>query len=328
MNKKRYFYVNTIYSLLVSLIYFDDNKENIYFIESTIPKKIRNNLKNIIYIEDYKKKYKLRIYRYLKIYFRSKKILNLVKKVDEIYIQDHFEYGQFFLNNIKGKIFLIEDGTKNYNEKILDEEYNKKYKINSIIKNKILYLSKNIYPIYGLSNRIEKIYLTGILPVPKKIRSKVQLINLEKKWQELSCIKKKEILDIFNIDIFKIENIEKIKDKILLITQPLSEDGIISEQEKLEIYREILENNKKEKIYIKAHPRETTNYKEKFQNYNIELVEKEFPIELFMLLDMKFKKIITLFSTAALNFKCKYQIEFIGTKNYSKLYEKFGDIKI
>lgn len=47
-----------------------------------------------------------------------------------------------------------------------------------------------------------------------------------------------------------------------------------------------------------------------------------------MLLDMKFEKIITLFSIAALNFKHKYQIEFIGTKNYPKLHEKFGNIEI
>lgn len=37
---------------------------------------------------------------------------------------------------------------------------------------------------------------------------------------------------------------------------------------------------------------------------------------------------ITLFSTGALNFKGKSEVEFIGTEKYPKLYERFGEINI
>lgn len=82
------------------------------------------------------------------------------------------------------------------------------------------------------------------------------------------------------------------------------------------------------KIYIKAHPREKTNYKEVFKNFNIEVIENTFPIELFLLLNIKFDKVITLFSTGALNFKGKAEVEFIGTEKYPKLYERFGKIEM
>lgn len=327
MSEKNYFYVNTVYGLLISLIYFGNEEENIYFLESTIPEKIRNNLKNTVYIEDYKRKYNIRIIRYIKVYFRSRKLLNMISKIKKIYIQDHFEYGQFFLNNVKGEVFLIEDGTKNYNEKILEYEYRRKYKIGTKIKNRILYLSKINYPIYGLSSKIKKIYLTGILPVPDKIKNKVEFINLEKKWESLSYKKKKTILDIFDINISEVEKLKKVEDKILLVTQPLSEDGIISEEEKIKIYREIILKIKSGEIFIKAHPREITDYKEVFKEFNINIVEKNFPIEIFMLLNLNFKEVVTIFSTAVLNFST-YKINFIGTKNYPKLYSKFGEIKL
>lgn len=139
---------------------------------------------------------------------------------------------------------------------------------------------------------------------------------------------KEEILRVFKISSKSFENLKVEKNKVLLLTQPLSEDKIITEKEKIDIYREILLKENGKNIYIKAHPREKTNYKEVFKEFNINIIENSFPIEICLLLDIKFEKVITLFSTGALSFKGKSEVEFIGTEKYPKLYEKFGKVTI
>ena len=345
-NKKIVIYVETVYSLLIGLIILFTKKnlvnEDIIFFYSEnnrliaeIAKKFKINIKK----EEIKHSSKLKVI--FKTFINNHKLIRQLndKKVKEIFIQDHIKESQFILNNVKKKIYLLEDGTSNYNEKLLAEQLKvKRNKIKEpiLIKLKIWIYRKFInklnsyYSEYGTSQKINKIYLTGILPIPDIIKEKVEIIDIEKLWEELEEKKKKEILNIFNVNLEGLELLRKEKEKILLITQPLSEDGIIKEKEKIELYKEILLEREIKKVFIKPHPREKTNYIEVFKNIGIEVkvLPNEFPAEIFMLLDMNFKKVITIFSTAVPNFKYKYKIEFIGTKKYSKLYERFGDISL
>lgn len=301
-------------------------EENLYFFSDDFSQEIVNKFKNKIILKKSKKNIKL--IRYYKVRKFLKGILKENKeklKGGNFFLQDHLTYSQFFLNNFENKFFLIEDGVRNYTLKILEEESNKKKKI---FLYKYMNIIKKYYPAFGLSEKIQKIYLTGILPIPNLIESKVKIVNIENLWNNLLGGEQEKILDIFNIKIEKIKNLNKLKNKILLITQPLSEDRVITEQEKIKFYREIIEKQNVRKIYIKAHPREKTNYKEVFKNFNIEVIENTFPIELFLLLNIKFDKVITLFSTGALNFKGKAEVEFIGTEKYPKLYERFGKIEM
>ena len=226
---------------------------------------------------------------------------------------------------------LITRVTINYNEKILSEEKNKKLKkikINHFMKKVIVEKIKKEYRRFGLSEKIQEIYLTGLLPIPDLIKNKVKIINISDEWEKLSKKDKEEILRVFKISSKSFENLKVEKNKVLLLTQPLSEDKIITEKEKIDIYREILLKENGKNIYIKAHPREKTNYKEVFKEFNINIIENSFPIEICLLLDIKFEKVITLFSTGALSFKGKSEVEFIGTEKYPKLYEKFGKVTI
>lgn len=186
---------------------------------------------------------------------------------------------------------------------------------------------KKEYRRFGLSEKIQEIYLTGLLPIPDLIKNKVKIINISDEWEKLSKKDKEEILGVFKISSKSFENLKAEENKVLLLTQPLSEDKIITKKEKIDIYREILLKENGKNIYIKAHPREKTNYKEVFKEFNINIIENSFPIEICLLLDIEFEKIITLFSTGALSFKGKSEVEFIGTEKYPKLYEKFGKIR-
>lgn len=148
---------------------------------------------------------------------------------------------------------------------------------------------------------------------------------MKEKWEQLSLEEQEEILKIFNLKNSDLIKWQKLKNKVLLITQPLSEDGIITEKEKIEMYKEIIEKNKLENIMIKPHPREKTNYKKIFPD--VELIEGKFPLEILMLLGINFKEVITIFSTAALNFKGITNVNFIGTEDNIYLKEKVGEIK-
>lgn len=330
MKKKIGIYVKSKYTLFLCLIYFSSIEDNIiYFLEEDLKNEINLSklkvewLKNLDKIKGVGEKYKK-----WKLYNTLLKNLN---KIGKIYLQGHILYSQFFLNNFKGEIFLLEDGAMNYNYKILEEEYKRKIKklrINNFIKKVIIEKRRKDYKRFGLSDKIKKIYLTGILPIPNLIKDKVEIININEIWSNLSQEAKKEILEVFNVDIEKFQTFDEEDKKVLLLTQPLSEDEIITEEEKIKIYREIIEKQNGRKIYIKAHPREKTNYGDIFKELNIKIIENGFPIELLLLLNINFSKVITLFSTGALNFKGRSEVEFIGTEKYPKLYERFGKINI
>lgn len=321
---KNIIYIKTTYSMFLALLKEPNFDENFYFFDEDFLKNKKLELKNYYILKEYNEN---KITKYIKRYFMLKKIKKFLAKTkyEKFYFQDTIKYKQFFLNNLECKVNLIEDGIANYVEKNLERELkkneNKKY-----IRNALIYFSPYKFLSYGLSKKIDKIYLTGILEIPKLIKKKVEKIEIKKLWNELSDNKKEEILNIFGIKLENLKRLIEEENKILLLSQPLSEDGIITEEEKIKIYKEIIEKQNNRKIYIKAHPREETNYEEIFKKFNIKVIENTFPIELLLLLEIKFEKVITLFSTGALNFKGKAEIEFIGTEKYEKLYERFGKI--
>lgn len=322
-------YLKTKYVLILSLIINRNNRNTIYFIDEELKEELNLSKYKVIWLKNLKKSNYL-LEKYKKWQYNNK-LLKEIAEIDELYLQDHIKFSQFFLNNFNGKAILLEDGTINYNEKILLEEKNrklKKIKINHFIKKVIIEKRKKEYRKFGLSEKIQEIYLTGLLPIPDLIKNKVKIINISDEWEKLSKKDKEEILGVFKISSKSFENLKMEENKVLLLTQPLSEDKIVTEKEKIDIYREILLKENGKNIYIKAHPREKTNYKEVFKEFNINIIENSFPIEICLLLDIKFEKVITLFSTGALNFKGKSEVEFIGTEKYPKLYEKFGKITI
>lgn len=317
-------YVNTVYSLFLSFLIAPDIEKNLYLFNEDFSIKILKNIDNKIILKKYKKIPKIIRWIFIRKYLKN--FLNEYKSKFEgkdFYIQDHLMYSQFLLNNIQAKFFLVEDGTINYT--FVEDKKEEEIKENSILYRKT-YLLEKFFSIMGVSQRIEKIYLTGILPIPKNIEEKAKLIKITELWDRLSSEEKRKVLKIFNIELNMIEKLKKSKKGILLITQPLSEDKIIPEEEKIEIYREILLNKKVNKVFLKTHPREKTNYRKHFKEFDIEIIPKEFPIEILSFFNIEFEEVVTLFSTSVFNFKNKYKIDFIGVDNYPKLLEKFGNI--
>lgn len=227
---------------------------------------------------------------YLKIILKT---LNF--KEFQIFGYNHTLYNYIFLSEKK---YIIEDGLKDY----IPEVYKKNLK----------------------SKLVKKIYYTETLMKKFKIdeHKKIQKLNLQNLWDKQSFENKQRILEIFDVDISILKELED--KKIILFTQPLSEDKFITEKEKIEIYKKILKNCEEKKIVIKPHPREETDYLKYFPNFYI--LEAKYPIELLVLNGLKIDKVITLFSTAVFNFGYETEIDFYGTEVHKNIFNYFGSM--
>lgn len=296
---KKVVLVSNLRMLLIFLLLNSDNLNNIYFIfDSSFNR--NKKLKKILLLKE--KKIFKRIANIFFDYFKLKK-LNLSKNI-KVYGADHIRGANFFLKRYE--FYLIEDGMINYSQK--------QYKRS--IKNRLLSYSK-----FGRDKNVKKIYLTGLASIPKEIENKVEIINLKSLWNLKTKEEQQEILEIFGFNSNQLKELEGRS--MILYTQPLSEDGVVTEKEKIELYSKIILKYPKEKLILKMHPREKTNYKDIFKE--ILVLEQSFPAEIFELLEIKFDKGITIFSTAVLSTKLK-EIDFYGTEAHHKLLEKFGSM--
>jgi len=153
--------------------------------------------------------------KFLNYYFYLKKKLReyLAKDYEIIMSCDHRLIGQFFVKNQKEYI-LYEDGIATV--------------LNNGITNLKLrrMLGFNIEN-FGRSILCKKIFLNNKNIEEEVVKKKSIQIDLKKLWKKLEDDRKNMIKDIFGIkQIFNEET-------YLLLTQPLSEDKLITEVEKL-----------------------------------------------------------------------------------------------
>lgn len=323
-------YINSMYTLLQFLLLKneDERKKTFYFFGRAIPERVAKCFKNSWHLNT-KFKDEKGIMKYKKIYSLYRNLEKFVIKENlcnkPMYMADNMSYSQFFLNHMN-ECYLLEDGCINYNKEMLEKIINTKEKNNlKTLRNKFLKRSKNYYKPFGLSDKIEKIYLTGIAEIPEVIKNKVEVIDIKENWKNLSQEERTNILKIFNINSAVLEKLQKKEDRVLLITQTFSEDKYVSEEEKINMYKEIIDMYPDQKVVIKPHPRELTNYKEVFPD--IDIIEGKFPLEVLMLLGVEFKEVVTVYSTAALNFKGITNVNYLGTESYPKIKARFGEVK-
>lgn len=215
---------------------------------------------------------------------------------------DHIMGSKFFLRRFS--FFVVEDGSANYDL----NSYKRSW------KNKLFSI-----PTFGVYKNVKKIYLTQKENIPEIIKHKVEIINIQSIWKSKTQDEKECILSFFDIDSSKLSILKQ--KRIILFTQPLSEDGILTENEKIVLYKKILDKYDVNSLVIKPHPREITDYSKYFPSAY--LFKDACPSELLELLEIDFDKVITLFSTAVLQYK-EDKVDFYGTECHPKLHERFG----
>lgn len=210
------------------------------------------------------------------------------------------------------KIIIPEDGLLNYTFKPVKRNF--KW-IRRVLFGNLL--AEN--PL-GYSKNVDTIYLTGVKAIPNAIKNKVKIIDFSNFWNESTNQKKEFICDIFSFHQSEIDFFANKEN--VLFTQPLSEDGIMPETEKILIYRYIL-SQIPGRVVIKSHPREKTLYKEVFPECDV--FSSPIPLELLSLVGVKFKSVYTLFSSAVFNLPYKTDIHWFGSCGNKYLKDRYGD---
>ena len=230
----------------------------------------------------------------------------LVDNTKIFFFLDTTLYAKFLIKNYPNMNFiLVEEGEQLY------AQYGNKFK--DLVK-KICRLPLG----YGRDNQIKTIetqYIDRLDVDRKKKATSFKLKDLELN------LSKNEISEIYRVFGYNLELFQK-PNLTILLTQPLSEDGLITEKEKILLYKKIIyENARSEQIMIKVHPREKTNYNLHFPNFII--TPGHFPIELLNHTSIKISKAITFFSSALNNLKNVNERIFLGIDYCKKVEEKY-----
>ena len=244
------------------------------------------------------------------IYFRKDELIKIVEagcnidftSYDDVYIyNDWTTLGAYFIDK-KIKYHLIEDGLdthhflKDYFKKV--DPYNKK----KGLKNKIKKYRKKIVDKIGRRFFHRGYYFFGKskYAIDVEVNNK-EIVNFNKR--KLKEVPRAALFaSLTKKDIFVQKDLKFDEDgkKILILTQPLYKDKLVSSEElQKKIYYDIIDKYYKDYvIYLKPHPRDLVTYKVK---KDIFIIDKNIPTEVLNFNDnFKFSKAITI-SSGGLN---------------------------
>lgn len=309
---------DTVYSLFLYFLKFGYDPNDILILSSGVPKEVRKNIDHIYFpeIKLFHNKDSLFKWCYKNIFNAIKQVFGILKlrlnlffktkgKKVSVYGQGHltFSYPLYEYDDTN----IIEDGLGNY------VDLNKPTKINPLLNKLANFFGIYVFKMnegFGTHDNIKKVYLTKN-QIPLEIFDKTQIIDMDKLWDIKSSKEKDNILKIFNLEILN-KNFKQ--NLVLLLTEPLSEQDLLPFEEEISIYKELL--MKYPNIIIKTHPREEKNYSDIFPN--VEVLDNPFPVELLKYIGIDIDKIITVCSTAALNFQNDVEIIIYDKKTSSE----------
>lgn len=322
MKNKRIFICYTLFHIYVSILkvvneaHYDENiliitdhvynfnsikkriEERGYFDEVFIveDKKMKNefdeSFKNYGFLYGKFKKYVFFKYNVISFFEKYMSILfkqNSIPKKSEINLFLDKTITSFYFMFTYNDIRLIEDGEGLYS----------KEKFNILIT----FLHMLGYPAPdGRNKYIKVVEATRPNELKPYVRKKAKHLNLNELSGLISKKQKNEIVSLFLENSFDLKILENT---VLLITQPFSEDGVISETEKTVMYNEIIADySPKYKVVLKPHPREQTDYKSVVKE-DILVIDKNFPLEILdFIIEDKIITGITISSSAINNLNC------------------------
>jgi Glycosyltransferase family 52 len=185
---------------------------------------------------------------------------------------------------------IIEDGTRNYFLKTSHVKlFKRKYLLRTYIGD-------------GFDDTVKEIQVQRPEELDPRVRHKGTHLPFKEMQNRLSPEENERILNVFMAGHSLLNDSQK---KLLVITQPLSEDDFITEEYKVSLYRQIIDDYAGQyKVYLKPHPRELTNYRQQLQREFVE-IPRSFPLEMLDLMKtITFEKGVTLFSSSLSNLEC------------------------
>ena len=322
----------TPYQLLLTILKIEDSKSELVLQEGITDKEIISNLSK----ERIFKKIdilNMLIFDGVKKYIINKRemagFITRFKGVDDIYTYNDHTPSGWILDKYKIKYNLIEDGYDFFSYKYIDFRnriFTKKSTIQDykdLLKH-LFFLRRTKGP--GFSKYCQSIEVNDISVVPKDERyHKFKEVPRKELFENITEERKQLILRVFDV-----EELSEVKDNsVLILTQPLSIDGLMdSDDKQYGFYKRICDKYLSEgyEVYLKPHPRDTITY-EKMNG--VKLIAQTVPMELIeMVSDVEFERIITHSSTAINFLTCGKEKEVFydfNTREYDeKLLEKYN----
>ncbi len=222
-----------------------------------------------------------------------------------VYGHDHMLLSRSFFEN---SITVIEDGDANYDFK------------HAVTYHNILDNGNTYYP-FGFDEHVNKIFLTGLMEVPKELGEKAECIEPAALWQLKPEEEKGIISNIFSFPYYEILDLIQNGKDILFLTEAyayVNGDNVISVEKQVQLYREILSNYDIKKVFIKPHPSDNADYACLMPEYRT--ISKQFPIQMLKWTGIKLKKIILMWGTTCMHiFSNDYDIDV-----YKDILYKYG----
>lgn len=150
----------------------------------------------------------------------------------------------------------------------------------------------------GTSSLVKKIYSSSPVSKPYYINKEIEIVNLKEAWHKSSQEQKNYILSIFNISNNDIERIQSRN--TIILTQPMYIDKVMSKEDQIDIYRQMIKKYGEENCIIKPHPRDLIDYQKLFPGSIY--FNKSVPMQLLAIWGASFKKVVTVNSSSALSF--------------------------
>lgn len=275
-----------------------------------IPMPSENNLKDNAFLNC------LRLFYYYRIYYPLKFPFLLNSKL-EFWGHDHVYNSHCFFRNHSFR--LLEDGTLNYEPY---KQYLPRHRF-QIIKKIIAEKNHGEFLRYsGDENNCIKIYLTGLSDKGEVLKDpKTTIRSFSDMWKDSHIEKKAFINHIFGVSSSLIR--ESSKYKHILLTEPLSEEHLLSEEEKIKLYKELIFRINKEGVVIKPHPRDRTDYSLFIPN--VFILKTYAPMQLLSLNGVRFETAYSIRSSALFDFPYRIKICVFGTEVHPVLFQKLPD---
>lgn len=320
---KRFCILDTVYALFEYLLYSSEEeiKNTFYFFQSGIADSVQSKFPN-------RRKFAL-IYGWNLI--RRVVVLTMIRIIcrmryripagAEVFAQDQLPIFGYLIG--EHDYTLLSDGPQcfssniPYFEKIQNEK--KKHTLRGILSR--LILTKWYFRLYGFNRQCKKIIVEEMDHADYVDQKLMVVENFRESWSKASESKREMILDIFGLS----KELRKCVQgrNVVLFTQQLSTDGIISEAEQIRIYRDALVGYDLSKVVIKPHPRDKVDYSKYFPDCSI--LNSPAPMQLIGLQEWwnGFDTAVTMFSSAVTSVP-NAKIVWLGTEIHPQIFRRFG----
>lgn len=161
-------------------------------------------------------------------------------------------------------------------------------------------------------DKLKTIYVQKPEMFPSIWQNKLTILQLDSWTSQLTSENKSEILKIMSQDGERIHALLKEENVGIVYSNPFSEDGLITEKEKITNLMKICSFYKQYgKVILKLHPRDTSKYP---IDSEMTLLPGSFPSELLSLTGYKFKYAVAVSSSAVNTTNAEYKINM--NENY------------